>query len=673
MARGKRGKPAAQADAALIEAQMLAGTAAPPRRNAPPASEFSIATRPEGPEGDSEHEDDIDEEDEIDAGRETASQPREEEDETRLAVMAADIFDARRLSEDLWSRLRNPNDTPQYRHVLNSKRRTFRSIRDEFEDSSIAPFVDTRRLRLLDERTGGQGDAITTLRKMNLVSALDIIEEILRGNNVDIVDFLQSLTQGIYPVLFNGDPNTKFDDPEMVLDMYTHLVIERLAADKGATDPKAIIAQVFCSTDSDDYAKLFSHGPFNSQGVQSEELMADRIQNIMSIIKKARKDRTVSAMREHYDQQAFLAGLRSFILESWPQPTDREVFHDASESIRYQSTPTGFSSQAVQAPGSAPAGYVQDHAQFPDDNLVRRLTVSRNPVHDPRLVQPGSPTTRRQTMAAPTQGGYPSPSGGLNTVQASFDASRAAAAEGLSELGEQDPFQTDTRTVRNGKRPATVSAPRQTKRQRISDAHLPPSSAPPGTAPPQYSSQGVAPVIADFEAVKARKRALTAQARAERPEGPVQQRKPWSAADCTTLLHCIWERHASWSQIQAEDGGKFEVVRNQQAFRDKARNMKVDYLITDAVLPPCFDLVALGKKENERLIAMGKNPGRREADLDDQGMPINTAFVPKPREEEREDLPPQHELSALPASLSQQQQQQHHQPPPQMAPEPQMG
>ncbi|KAH8171850.1 hypothetical protein LIA77_08617 [Sarocladium implicatum] len=653
MPRAKRGRPAAQDDAALIEAQMLAGSAAPPRRNAPPASEFSIATRPEAPEGDSEHDVDIDEEDEEDAARDANGPLGEEDDETRLAVMAADIFDARRLSEDLWTRLRNPNDTPQYLHVLNSKRRTWKSVRDEYEDPHIVPFIDTRRLRLLDERTGGQGDAFTTLRKMNLVSALDIIQEILRGNNEGIISFLESMTQGIYPFLFNGDPDTKFDDPETVLDMYTHLVIEKLAADKGATDPKAVIAQVFCSTDSDDYAKLFSHGPFNSQAVQSEEMMADRIQDMMIIIRKARKDRIVSALRENYDQQAFLAGLRSFILESWPQPSDRDVFHDASESMRFQSTPVGFNSQPMQPPGTAPAG---------------------NPAHDPRLIQPASPTNRRQTMAAPTHGGYPSPSGGISAAQASFDASRAAAAEGLSELGEQDPFQTDTRAVRNVKRPAASSAPRQTKRQRISDAHLPPSSAPPGTAPPQYSTQGVAPVIADFEAVKARKRALTAQARAERPEGPVQQRKPWSANDCTTLLHCIWERHASWSQIQGEDGGKFEVQRNQQAFRDKARNMKVDYLITDAVLPPCFDLVALGKKENERLIAMGKNPNRREADLDDQGMPINTAYVPPPPPEQEQEAQSQHAISSLAAPLAQeQQQQQHQQPSPQMASESQMG
>jgi hypothetical protein len=149
--------------------------------------------------------------------------------------------------------------------------------------------------------------------------------------------------------------------------------------------------------------------------------------------------------------------------------------------------------------------------------------------------------------------------------------------------------------------------------------------APPSTAPPQYSTQ--ASNIPDFEAVKAKKKAISAAARADRGEMPTQQRKPWSTKDCMTLLNCIFERHASWSQIESVDKEKFEVERNQQAFRDKARNMKVDYLITDAPLPPCFDMVALGQKEKKRLIDMGKNPYRREADVDEDGNPINISYA----------------------------------------------
>lgn len=79
--------------------------------------------------------------------------------------------------------------------------------------------------------------------------------------------------------------------------------------------------------------------------------------------------------------------------------------------------------------------------------------------------------------------------------------------------------------------------------------------------------------------------------------------------------------------MDRQDGGLFEIPRNAQAYRDRARNMKVDYLITDAVLPRGFDLVSLSKKEIDRLRKMGKNHERKESDVDRHGRPINTRAV----------------------------------------------
>lgn len=49
---------------------------------------------------------------------------------------------------------------------------------------------------------------------------------------------------------------------------------------------------------------------------------------------------------------------------------------------------------------------------------------------------------------------------------------------------------------------------------------------------------------------------------------------------------------------------------------------------TDAVLPPAFDLVVLGRKEKEMVIAAdNRNPERKEADIKD-GVPIHTRYDP---------------------------------------------
>lgn len=49
----------------------------------------------------------------------------------------------------------------------------------------------------------------------------------------------------------------------------------------------------------------------------------------------------------------------------------------------------------------------------------------------------------------------------------------------------------------------------------------------------------------------------------------------------------------------------------------------------DLRLPPGFDLVVLGKKEREAVKAVGKNPDRKEADVDENGQPIGTEYAPE--------------------------------------------
>lgn len=54
----------------------------------------------------------------------------------------------------------------------------------------------------------------------------------------------------------------------------------------------------------------------------------------------------------------------------------------------------------------------------------------------------------------------------------------------------------------------------------------------------------------------------------------------------------------------------------------------------DAHLPPSFDLVVLGRKERATVIACGKNPDRKEADVDPTtGLPVNTEYQKEGLEE----------------------------------------
>lgn len=218
---------------------------------------------------------------------------------------------------------------------------------------------------------------------------------------------------------------------------------------------------------------------------------------------------------------------------------------------------------------------------------------------------------------------------------------------------EDDVFETDTRgnhdpDDRRARLKAKNPQPER-KRQRLPN-QLPASSMPP--PPPSSSdshpSAGFAHPAADpssscrpdLDNIRARRAVVSSRARAHdyssssrsAPAPPSssrvapsqKQRHPWSDADSGVLIRLVAEKRASWSTIERNHNHEFHHPRNQQAYRDKARNLKVDFLLTDAVLPPCFDLVILSKKENETVMRARKNPWRRESDIDDKGNAINT-------------------------------------------------
>ncbi|KAL6880948.1 hypothetical protein J3F83DRAFT_720408 [Trichoderma novae-zelandiae] len=106
---------------------------------------------------------------------------------------------------------------------------------------------------------------------------------------------------------------------------------------------------------------------------------------------------------------------------------------------------------------------------------------------------------------------------------------------------------------------------------------------------------------------------------------PHRLRHSWSEKDSKTLIELIAKRGASWAKIFNEDQHKFDLPRGAQAYRDRARNLKVRFLLNDEILPPAFDLVVLSSKEIDRVCLAKKNPFRRESDVDRYGRPTNTA------------------------------------------------
>lgn len=121
---------------------------------------------------------------------------------------------------------------------------------------------------------------------------------------------------------------------------------------------------------------------------------------------------------------------------------------------------------------------------------------------------------------------------------------------------------------------------------------------------------------------KARETALKYRSGTKKP----QIRSPWTAGDVAKLITAIGEKGCSWSELETALE-TLSTTRNQQQIRDKARNIKVDFLLGDIPLPHGFDGIALGKKEREKVISCERNPDREEADVDDNGNAINCRYT----------------------------------------------
>ncbi|KAL8826974.1 MAG: hypothetical protein Q9170_007201 [Blastenia crenularia] len=98
------------------------------------------------------------------------------------------------------------------------------------------------------------------------------------------------------------------------------------------------------------------------------------------------------------------------------------------------------------------------------------------------------------------------------------------------------------------------------------------------------------------------------RATAMRPQKP-QVRTPWSEDETNRLLELIDEHGISWSRLKEmdrmhEDGSLFD-TRDQVALKDKARNIKFDYLKAGITMPRNFAAIPINKLQIQKLAGMG--------------------------------------------------------------------
>ncbi|KAK0656331.1 hypothetical protein B0T16DRAFT_399102 [Cercophora newfieldiana] len=231
----------------------------------------------------------------------------------------------------------------------------------------------------------------------------------------------------------------------------------------------------------------------------------------------------------------------------------------------------------------------------------------------------------------------PAPSVGYPNFSSYNDPPLQLNGSIYAQSAAQAVTQTRKRRVPSGGE--TGQPPAKKPRGRRKQDATPASSVTPSTAqfsdpagesqypPPPSSAAGFEDT--DFEAVSQRSRAISA---ANRKAREPQVRSAWVRNDVKQLIKAVDVYKCKWSTIEKEIKNgtiPFEIPRDQQALRDKARLLKQDFLKADGILPASFDLVVLGKKEREAVKAVGKNPDRKEADIGPDGRLRNTEYNPE--------------------------------------------
>ncbi|PNY25162.1 Uncharacterized protein TCAP_04902 [Tolypocladium capitatum] len=620
-----------------------------PHRGAKVTKAFSVASLPTRTGKESEDEDE--EGSRPQASHASASQDgngSEADEDDMRQIMIAELPDLERAADELMTRLLNGDyGDKAFRAISKVKRKAFIYHRKSClqpDAPSPSPFVDWAWLKDPERPTEMENKAANVFARANLVSALDCIRNARAGGDVDMMELLEALDSAI-PTLFTS-PGRNRPPPKMVVNVRACYAIKLLAMTNSKETLHQTIASVFCeATDNAD----FVNGPFRSLGDPREAEDNNLCSTIADeLFLMGRRSSGVDQLRKRFPLDELLEELEKWIQNEYtslqgssrpsrPGPEHHhaeEDFEESASASNHESPPIVRARDTDKVP-----------SLFLDNQSIRQLRATKSHSDAPPSNQ--QQATRNQTSRplyahADHQSSRQlllAPDPVVNTARSGAKRAYVTAKEGNEEEANSetsDSFETDDRPVDNTKRTAIQSGLPASKRLRSSAPEPRPSSsqrilanptqthaAPSSSAP--AARTGTSSQI-DLGAIKRRTADASDAARIQQRayRGGPRTRVPWSEDDTILLIELICETNASWAVIQSSHNHKFEYPRNQQAYRDKARNLKVEFLLSDAVLPPGFDHVALGSKEVIKIREKGKNHMRQEFDIDSRGNPINT-------------------------------------------------
>ncbi|KAF5621805.1 hypothetical protein F52700_10677 [Fusarium sp. NRRL 52700] len=597
-------------------------------------------------------------------------------------ILELSVPDLARAADSLFECFQGNEADDVFNGILAIKRRAFQAIREEYDaldQSNSAPFIDFAHF--VDATpTQNQSVRVTQIARTNVVTAYDMLYGRKNGEASDIFPFLECLNR-VLPTFFTPADNM-FQNPQSTLHLRTWLFVEDLSHNKDERDFRELLVYYFCKDKEilmglnrsghkvegrlPSYPQLFSGGYFKDLGGEEgidhdvDDLCSARIAQIKKIIDDNKEDGGISQLRKHFPLHNLVEDLlgcfeslyKVLAYEESVRAGTEPSQHGQQEAAYSQGNDYGSESQSIVRVGSQEA----EPSLFAGPKSIQALrggsrATSTVPPSNQQLAgfRSGVPRDYHEHSNADLLNGSPFPPASSYRLATEGRGGRERgqkrprlSEDDEDEEDEEESFETDTRRVDPARRdelqrqmpppPRPQPVPRRPQR-RVSESSF--SSGPTHPFSMEQSSQDMGLRSASQAPLSSRPFNAIAKAASQRkkevrmadPErqGP-RQRVPWSEHDSQVLLDLIQEYGVRWSSIETMSE-RFEYPRNQQAYRDRARNLKTDILMIDMLLPPNFDGVALSNKEIAKIKGVGKNPFRKEADVDDNNNPINTELA----------------------------------------------
>ncbi|CAN8100125.1 unnamed protein product [Discula destructiva] len=496
-----------------------------------------------------------------------------------------------------------------------------------------APFIDidavSDRTKSSDNQAVWQRMTLT-VATANLANLLSDVEDLDSDPNVlNRLPFLEGIDDH-FPLIFIPGGNDGLESHSWLMDsatieqaftIRTHRFIETLRA-YPKMHPLRLLAKVFLAMDldsmTDDELELRIHEagyrPFIGFDIDAPEMLQyrDRISGFRNVLAQMQTDAVVDKLGGgggEYHFELFLTRTKDWIrtVESaLPGP------HRPLAILAYDRDPPYSPGAQLQAEAG--------NSRYVESGVLalkqRSSGVAQQGQESPHFL--GEDTSYQSFDEASLTG----------TQLDIHNLSREQAAMRVSDNAGSAYAAAAAQTVNGGggrKRGRKNTGDGSSHAKRVREA-----TTMPAPTPMINPDAPVGPAPAVFDPLALSQAAQLISKANRRPPATPKARRPWTVHDTQQLVTAIDVYKAKWSTIEKAIKGHhiaFNVIeRDQQGLRDKARLVKVDILKTDSPLPPSFDLVVLGKKEKDMVISAGKNPYRREADVDAAGHPINTLY-----------------------------------------------